>query len=310
MGLMMSMERFVVGTLLVMLASGVNAEGESNAAFEVGYRKVDLRWTIAGNDNGCCPNILSELTWSDIQARQLKGSFDTTLNRRIMLEASAAYGIIVAGDNQDSDYYGDNRTYEFSRSNNDASDGSLIDLSVGVGLFLGRINDDSVNRGVKIYPKVGYSYHEQNFVMTKGYQTWPPTGKFSGLDSTYETVWQGPWLGLVLDFELSDNSYFGIEYQFHIAEYTAIANWNLRPDFEHPKSFEHTANGTGQILDITYKQRLNDSWGWGWGLLIENWDTDAGDAKYFFSDGSRGSTQLNEVIYSSSTLSIKADYFF
>ncbi|MCF6282630.1 MAG: hypothetical protein L3J28_10570 [Candidatus Polarisedimenticolaceae bacterium] len=307
----MLLGRVAFGTLLMALTCGVSAgDIETEVGLDLGYRKVDLQWSIAGDSSGCCPNILSELTWSDVQATQLKATIDTTFSKRFKVFGMAAYATIFSGDNQDSDYIGDNRTQEFSRSNNDASDGDLIDLSIGIGFLLGRAVDEAVNRGVRFYPKIGYSYHEQNFVMTKGYQTWPPTGSFPGLNSTYEAVWHGPWMGLAMEFELGAKQFLGVEYQYHIAEYTGVGNWNLRSDFEHPKSFEHTDTGYGQILDITYRERLSDAWGWGFGLLIENWQTDIGNDKVFFSNGVRVETQLNEVAYSSSTVSFKVDYFF
>ena len=39
------------------------------------------------------------------------------------MEADVGLGFTMSGDNQDSDYAGDNRTLEFSRSNNDAGEG-------------------------------------------------------------------------------------------------------------------------------------------------------------------------------------------
>ncbi len=317
----MLLRNVVLTTLLAIPTLGVNAEVEGQAGLELGYRKVDLYWNIAGNHRGCCPNVLSELAWSDVQAVQIKGYFNLIFSKHITLESRAAYGTILTGDNQDSDYISNNRTGEFSRSNNDASGGELTDLSVGLRFLLGRTEGKVVSRGVWVYSKMGYSYHEQNFVMREGYQTLsvdvpeydlypPPVGPFAGLKSSYETVWRGPWVGLAAEFALSESDFLSVEYQFHLAEYIGVGNWNLRSDFEHPKSFEHRADGVGHILDIVYKRQLSKTWGMGFGLLIENWKTDEGDAKYFYSNGDRGSTQLNEVIYSSSTLSFKADYTF
>jgi hypothetical protein len=37
-----------------------------------GYRVDDLNWNIAGDINGNNPNIISELTWDDLESYQLK----------------------------------------------------------------------------------------------------------------------------------------------------------------------------------------------------------------------------------------------
>lgn len=307
----MLMKRVVLGMVLMPLAWSVSAGTvETKVGIDTGYRQADLHWSIAGNSSGCCPNVLSELTWSDLQIAQIKGMFETTFNERIKLFGMLSYGDIFNGDNQDSDYNGDNRTFEFSRSNNDAGEGDLLDASIGIGFLLARFFDERAGREMRLYPKVGYSYHEQNLVVTDGFQTIPALGPFAGLRSTYETVWEGPWVGLALEFELSDSSYLGVEYQYHWADYTGVANWNLRSDLQHPKSFEHTAEGWGHLFDVSYNKRVNKIWGWGLGLLIENWETNDGDDKVFLSNGSILETRLNEVVFTSWVLSFNFDFYF
>ena len=45
---------------------------ETEFTLSAGYRQDDLDWSIAGNDNGENPNILSELTWEDVESYQVK----------------------------------------------------------------------------------------------------------------------------------------------------------------------------------------------------------------------------------------------
>ena len=45
---------------------------ETEFVFTGGYRRDDLDWNIAGDSNGNNPNILSELTWDDIESYQVK----------------------------------------------------------------------------------------------------------------------------------------------------------------------------------------------------------------------------------------------
>lgn len=98
-----------------------------------GFRQDDFDWNIAGDIQGGSPNILSELTWPDLSMTQIKAKGRILLKDHLVLDGYAAYADIYSGKNQDSDFLGDNRTSEFSRSNNASDDGEAEDLSAGVG---------------------------------------------------------------------------------------------------------------------------------------------------------------------------------
>jgi opacity protein-like surface antigen len=291
---------------------------ETEFIFSTGYRRDELDWNIAGDNSGNNPNILSELTWDDLEILQIKFQNKTVIPNIFYFRASVSYGWIYDGENQDSDYLGDNRTLEYSRSNNNADDGDVWDASVGIGYPL-RLG---VNEIWTITPLVGYSYHEQNLKMTDGNQTiatppfTPPLGPFSGLDSTYETEWKGPWIGLDLYIKAKKveslpqriEPYVSIEY--HWADYSAEADWNLRPDFEHPKSFEHKADGDGWVLGVGFNFFLNPNWLLNFNYDYQDWSTDNGTDKTFFSNGTTSKTQLNEVNWTSHTFSLGINYRF
>ena len=285
---------------------------ETEFIFSAGYRRDDLDWNIAGDTNGNNPNILSELTWDDLEIFQLKFQNKTVIPNIFYLRAAVSYGWIYDGEVQDSDYAGDNRTFEFSRSNNSADDGDVWDASVGIGYPL-RLG---VNEIWTITPLVGYSYHEQNLTITDGKQTIPPLGSFPGLDSTYETQWKGPWIGLDLHIKAKKaetwpqriEPYFSIEY--HWADYDAEADWNLRPDFEHPKSFEHEADGNGWIAGVGFNFFFNPNLLLNFNYDYQDWSTDDGTNKVFFANGTTAKTRLNEINWTSHTLSLGINYRF
>jgi len=106
---------------------------ETEFVFTGGYRRDDLDWSIAGDSSGNNPNILSELTWDDLESYQVKFQGNLVWPNIIALRGLADYGWISDGENQDSDYYGDNRTWEFSRSNNNSDDGDVWDVSLAIG---------------------------------------------------------------------------------------------------------------------------------------------------------------------------------
>ncbi|MDY6790383.1 MAG: hypothetical protein SWH54_03845 [Thermodesulfobacteriota bacterium] len=273
---------------------------QSEFLLSTGYRVDDLDWNIAGDINGNNPNILSELTWNNLESFQLKMANKTSFQQRLMLRGSLDYSWIFDGENQDSDYFGDNRTLEFSRSNNNSDEGNMLDASFGVGWQFTFGRSDFV-----MAPVIGYSYHEQNLTITDGFQTIPPSGPFPGLDSTYETEWKGPWIGVDLTFRTDEKSNITpeietvISLEYHWADYYAEADWNLRADFEHPKSFEHEADAQGIIFSAIIKFLLDDHWGVNVNLDYQDWSTDEGTIRFFNADGTRPIQRLNEVNWSS-----------
>lgn len=329
------MSHFIIRSILSILLSGVIAGSVSTMAIaaspavssaapfqhrlgvSLGYRHDDLDWNIAGDASGNNPTILSELTWEDLGIFQLTASASAVFPS-IYLRGSLSYGWILSGDNQDSDYLGDDRTFEYSRSNNSADDGNTMDLSVGIGYpFMLR------SGFVGIAPLVGYSYQEQNLTLTDGSQTLTvaggvPLGPFSGLNSTYDAEWKGPWIGIDVAFNMPSSQkdsvprryqvLFGLEY--HWADYKAQADWNLSTDFSHPKSFEHETDATGVIFSAEFSADLNRHWILNLNAIFQRWEGDPGTDRTLFTDGTVTETRLNEVNWDSFALMLGAVYRF
>jgi hypothetical protein len=286
---------------------------------EYGYRVDNLDWSIAGSSG--TPNILSELTWDDLETFQTKIggiipiskiSIDESISGELFLKGYIAQGNIHSGDNQDSDYIGNNRTSEFSRSNNDSDSGNVRDYSLAINYRLPPIPD---NNNFFMTPKIGYSLHEQNLVMTNGFQTIDTAtpanvGPFSGLNSSYDASWKGPFIGLSLEYYLKDTHQFEISGQFHIVDYYGKANWNLRTDFQHPKSFEHEANGSGINMELKYKFSPLDQLSLSLALSHKRFTTQEGIDRTFFSSGTVTEQQLNSVNWNSTSLTTGIAYNF
>ncbi len=280
---------------------------EIDFTFSAGYRKDDLDWNIAGYflpDDYV--NVLSELSWDDLESYQVKFQGSLIFPNIIALRGIADYGWIFDGDNQDSDFEGDNRTDEWSRSNNSADGDDVWDISLAIGY--------PIRTGRKVIatitPLVGYSHHEQNLEMSDGYQTIPDLGAFDGLDSTYDTKWHGPWLGIDLNFRapaiktFADRCETFISYEYHWADYEAEADWNLRDDFEHPKSFTHDADGNGWILRTGFNLILQRHIALNFNYEYQDWSTDSGTDKIFYANGKSATTRLNEVNWTSYSLGL------
>ena len=288
---------------------------ETDFIFSAGYRRDDLDWNIAGSLYGKNINVLSELEWDDIKSYEVKFHGKLVLPNVIAVRGIANYGWIFDGEVQDSDYDGDNRTLEFSRSNNSADDGDVWDVSLAIG-YPFRWGKSVIST---VTPLVGYSHHEQNLTMTDGYQTisepivrppyyiflTPEVGAFPGLDSSYDTEWKGAWIGFDLNFRAAAIKSFAhrfetfFSYEYHWADYYAEADWNLRDSFKHPKSFEHDADGNGWVIRTGFNFVLQRHIALNFNFDYQDWSTDHGTDKVFFSDGTTAKTRLNEVNWSS-----------
>lgn len=275
-----------------------------------GYRTGKLQWNIASDIAGTAtPNILSELTWEDLDIYQV--TLATTLRPLgdWYVYASATYGSMEDGENQDSDYVGDNRSGEFSRSNNSVNGDEVWDMSAAVGYTL-HLHDAASGEWAHITPMIGYSRHEQNMRITDGFQTIPPIGSFAGLNATYQAEWDGPWVGVDLVAEGPRKTEVLARLEYHRVDYYGEGNWNLRDDLAHPKSFEHTADGDGLYgqLGIRYPFRKQ-------GYLLATvdghaWETDAGTDRTFPDVGAAVETRLNEASWESWSVNLGISYAF
>ncbi|WP_051906947.1 hypothetical protein [Methylomarinum vadi] len=265
-----------------------------------GYRQDELDWNIASPIG--TPNILSELSWDDLEIVTFGLGATMYLPANIVLDGKFTYGRIFNGDNQDSDYWGDNRTQEFSRSNNNADEGDTIDASIGLGY---RFNMIPSSRRFKkpvlsFTPMLGFSYHEQNLKIRNGKQTIPLKYNFGGLNSSYDATWYGPWAGFDSELSIVDRVSFTTSFQYHYAFYEGTANWNLREEFAHPESFSHEAKGAGLDLSWGSLIRLNDNLHLTLSVDYKNWKADnKGFDTTYFSDGRILETKLNEVNWES-----------
>ncbi|MFA5516908.1 MAG: hypothetical protein WDA20_11540 [Desulfuromonadales bacterium] len=303
------------GIVLVLLVTGMVALPPDAAAGQMewsgglwtGYRQDEVDFNISGGAGG--PNILSELTWGDLEIWQVgvAGRLRFKPHRFPvggLVRLNGEFGVIDKGENQDSDYDGNNRTQEFSRSNNKA-DGEVYDFSLGFG-------PEFSLRSARLHiaPLIGYAVHAQNLNVTDGYQTIPEMGSFSGLDSSYDTLWYGFWTGLESRWRPFAKLVVDGGIELHLVDFKATANWNLREDFAHPKSFEHWASGEGVQGKLGIAYETEGPWTMRLEYLYRRWQADDGLDRVYFADGTIGETALNEVNWRSQSLSLGVIYRF
>lgn len=278
-----------------LLAASIGAQ-----RFEVrvapSVRIGELAWNIADSDGK--PDVLSELTWSGLTAAGLEVEASAALTGAIEAVGRLRAGWILTGDNRDSDYLYDGREGEYSRSDNDASDGAVWDASVALGYRF--------DRGpFSVLPLVGLEAAQQRLSMSDGYQSvsvWPsgaPLGPFAGLDSSYVATWWGPWAGLEGRLVTGGGLRARAAVSYHLTRYYAWADWNLRTDFEHPKSFDHRAWGRALSAEAAFEAPLSErAFVSVRAEMVLARATDGTD-RTFWVGGYVGETRLNEVSWRS-----------
>lgn len=283
-----------------------------------GLRNDKLDWSIAGSTAGTNPDVLSELEWSDLDSYQVTLANRSRFLRHIYCRTAFSYASIQNGTVRDSDYDGDNRMFEWSRSISETNGDEMWDFSTAGGYAFVLLDDRLL-----VAPMIGVSYHKQNLRITNGAQVVserspaPAIGPLSSqLNSTYFARWAGPWIGCDLRYltEKRGPDYltmaFGLSVEFHYADYYGEGNWNLRSDLGHPKSFEHEADGYGIRISGEWLITVTEHWDLAFNANYQHWSTDSGTDRKFLAAGGTATTLLNDVSWSSSSFMAGANFHF
>lgn len=302
---------FPILTFFPYLNPAQAADIKTDLSLSTGFRVDDLNWNIAGNISGSNPNVLSELTWSDLETLQAAVRGRALVNEWLYLRGSLGYGWTLSGDNQDSDFSGNDRTQEYSRSSNSADGGRVLDGTVGLGYQF------SFHSGrVRLSPLFGFSYSAQELTLRDGVQViatpgkTPPAGPIQGLDSTYDASWMGPWLGIDLSFDISESLTLLGSFEYHWATFEGEGDLNLRNDLAHPTSFDHQADGKGFLIMLAAEYLLTGPWSLNLAFTYLKWSTDPGLDRLYYANGSVAETRLNEVNWDSYALMLGLVYRF
>jgi hypothetical protein len=148
--------------------------------------------------------------------------------------------------------------------------------------------------------------------MTNGNQTvsafgFPqPLGPFRGLNSHYRHRWEGAFVGMAATVQIDGQSRIRLGLRYHPRlDYLGQADWNLRSDYSHPKSYEHTASGgSGWDLETGYSYDVTSRTSVELGLDWRRWRVQDGLDRTFNSDGTSDGTHFNEAVWN--TFSVRA----
>jgi hypothetical protein len=138
----------------------------------------------------------------------------------------------------------------------------------------------------------------------------PPVGAIVDLDSTYEAEWRGAWAGIDLHWHPLKRLTLSSRSEYHWAAYNADARWNLRPDLAQPVSFSHEADAKGMLFTLGLDFEMTAAWLAGFEARYQHWQTERGNDRLFFTNGSTATTRLNEVNWESAAWMIEVRHRF
>jgi hypothetical protein len=98
-------------------------------------------------------------------------------------------------------------------------------------------------------------------------------------------------------------------FEHHWVDFEAEADWNLRDDWAHPKSFQQEADGDGTVLALVGRYDLSARWVVDLTLEYQDWKAEDGKISFFTNEGLK-IQQLNEVNWESRTAMLGLTYRF
>lgn len=256
------------------------SQAEMNYSLQSNISMTDLSWAIAGNTSGQNPNILSELLWKNNTYIGGQIKIESKLNKKLTGEIAYGYSEIISGNVTDLDYSEDNRKG-----------------IVGNKTYKSNIGETQIYR-----IRIGYSFYkcqnELNIFTVVQFRNsrFSLIDKLKDLYSRYDNRLLGAGVGASLTIPFADHIELNAKSQISFNQYDAKANWNLRSDFAHPKSFVHDATVFDFDSELKFSYQIANHFKLGFfGGFSQYSNIGNGVDKLYYNDGNISFTRLNEV---------------
>jgi hypothetical protein len=269
------MQRLIVIAIaiaLVFVAGTAQAEKlETSLDVGVGYRTDKVDWNLSGNlpVSGGFVNPLLEDELKDLVSIYSKANIRMSY-KKFHVRGSLGYGRLVDGRLHETDWAVSGRQSEFARAIA-AIDGYVFDTSIGFGYHL-------VSGEFTAIPLIGYSWHLQYFEISDVTSTLcvaPEctigTGPVPFSNLTIEPRWQGPWVGLDISLQPSDEARLFATVEYHFGDYKSDATWALQN-----LGFDQIADAEGFVIGAGFTYTIKDSLDIGIESQYSQWKSDAG----------------------------------
>lgn len=266
-----------------------------------------LSYSIAGNERGNSPNIFSELKWSGLRTLDYGLKVKGMAWSKIIYSLQYTRSRVLSGNVSDVDYAEDNRQGVFSEQYFSSHRGFLNSFSGQIGYYL--IDRPRFSSALLF----GIDYLHQRAYLLNDKDVDRSTSQYDyieGLYSFYRAGWKSFGANLWLEYMVfSSLSAYG-DFGLYLSSYNGYGSWNLRVDFEQPRSYTHDGNGTRTTgeLGLSYQVFENVFVGFGWHYNTARLSN--GKDKLSLIDGATLSTRLNEVHYKMNGIVINTFFAF
>lgn len=301
------MNKYHKFALLLCLYAPLTESNELGITYGYGIDTLDYRWSVSGNIYGTSPNIMSELSWNNLQGNAHHLGLEFIASSGWMGRSTLQMNEFNQGGQvQDSDYLYDNRTGEFSRSFSLPNGSNSQDLTLLAGHKLS-LNE---SQNISITPIIGISRNLTELRMVSGKQTIPASTSYPNLDNRYRAQFDAILAGVEACWWMTPT--LGLDLKWHHAwlNYHAEADWNLRTDFQHPVSFYHDGKGSDNRWTIGLLGRINNEWQMELAYTFRQGSLQNGIDVVNLSNGSQQRTLLKEVEWSTTSTSLLAHRIF
>ncbi|HIB8181832.1 TPA: outer membrane beta-barrel protein [Elizabethkingia anophelis] len=261
----------------------------------IGFSSTDVNWSIAGNQQGTSPNILSEVVWTKLKGTNYNIQTDYEINQQLGLSFVMDYNDIDKGSGNDSDYAEDNRKGNFNNIDFSSNQGYTYNIQVKANYSFPKFSF--------FVPKLslGLEQLKQKLYMND------TQGSDTGLNSTYRTVWNGGSMGVSIEIPIK-SFYISGEYEFGIYDYSAQANWNLKEDLQKPISFRHDALGFKHEIKLLAGYNISDHFDIGLSLNRYYRVTNTGTDQLYLVTGEEKISQFNGIEFKQFTGGVYLKY--
>lgn len=275
--------------ILLLVASGLRSGYAQDVPAKVqlsllgGLERQSLNWSIAGNTSGANPNVFSELKWQRVKGTLAVADLAWNAWRRFSVLGGYSRAFTTSGTVSDIDYAGDGRTQPIYTGSFLDNKGYTDAWHAGIAYRL--VSNDQIS----VVPAAGYGVSRQSLYLTgKG-------GADPELNSSYSTNWRGPYVTLSAAVKIAKLVKLGAAITYNQVVYNAVGNWNLRPQFQHPVSYRHHAEGYGINGNAFVSVRLASRISARIASNYNSWQTGKGTDMLYLQNGEVDKTQLNGV---------------
>ncbi|WP_312334681.1 hypothetical protein [Sphingobacterium sp.] len=268
--------KYLIGAIILPL--NLLAQVTTSLSLNSGVEINSLSWSIAGNVEGKNPNVLSELKFKNLTrlGSQLAGEIEIS---KLKLDAAIGFYKTLYGNGTDIDYKEDNRQTQSYSLNFKSNFGHSENLGIQA------VYKTFTTKHTYLAIGGSYSYRMQKYTLHSDEHT--------DLNSIYKIKLNSYGPSVHVGYTPSKDLRLIYIVSFSKLNYSADADWNLFENYQHPRSFSHSANGYSFHNTLEFSKSIYTYFDLFLltGLRVDN--TRKGVDQLFYKSGAIDITQFN-----------------